>query len=75
MPTIQELQDRRAAYLAAERRILDSQEYKLSDANGGGRSNRRADLEQVRLAIADLDIQIERAQSQATGRGRVLYIR
>ena len=73
MPTLQELQARKAAYLESESRILLSQEYTVGDGSTA-RRNRRADLEQVRLAIAELDAQIATQQTARTGR-RVMYIR
>lgn len=73
MATLQELQDRRAKYLAAETRILESQEYSVGDGSTA-RRNRRADLEQVRAAISELDAEIDRLQTATTGR-RVMYIR
>jgi hypothetical protein len=71
--TIPELQTRRAAYLEAELRILGSQEYTVGDGSTA-RRNRRADLEQVRAAIKEIDAEISRLQSASGGR-RLLYIR
>ena len=48
---------RRAEYRAAETRILASQEYSAGQG-GGAIRNRRADLSEVRAAIAQLDSQI-----------------
>jgi hypothetical protein len=73
MATLTELQARRDAYMAAELRILQSQEYVVGDGSVA-RRNRRADLEQVRLAITEIDAEISRMQSAASGR-RLLYIR
>lgn len=73
MATLQELQTRRQAYVDAEMRILQSQEYSVGDGSTA-RRNRRADLEQVRLAITELDGEIQRLQAATSGR-RVMYIR
>ena len=73
MATLQELQDRRTQYLQAETRILQSQEYTVGDGSTA-RRNRRADLEQVRAAISEIDAEIQRLQAATTGR-RVMYIR
>lgn len=45
--TLDELQTRKSAYLAAELRILQSQEYSISSGDSSRRA-RRAELEQVR---------------------------
>lgn len=73
MATLQELQARRQAYVDAELRILQSQEYVVGDGSTA-RRNRRADLEQVRLAISELDAEISRLQAATSGR-RLMYIR
>jgi len=68
--TLQELKDRRTAYLAAERRILESQEYRVGEG-GTARTNRRAELAEVRAAITELDAQIAALEPAATpGGGR-----
>lgn len=68
--TLQELKDRRAAYLAAERRILESQEYRVGEG-GTARTNRRAELAEVRQAITELDAQITALEpATAAGGGR-----
>ena len=67
MSTLQELQDRRTAYLAAELKILQSQEYQVGQG-GSSRRNRRADLDQVRAAIADLDAKIAATIAAGTRR-------
>jgi hypothetical protein len=72
MPTLQELTTRRDAYMAAELRILQSQEYQVGDGTNA-RRNRRAELESVQAAIKDLDAQIEKATHQSTR--RVMYVR
>ena len=72
--TLQELTERRAAYLAAEAKILQSQEYQ-SGQGSTARRNRRAELSEVRAAIADLTAQIDRLQGAASRVRRVRYIR
>lgn len=67
MSTLQELQDRRALYVAAEAKILQSQEYVVGQG-GTARRNRRAELETVQATIRELDDQIARAQNGATRR-------
>jgi hypothetical protein len=52
-----QLQTRLTAYLDAEEKILQSQEYTVGQG-GNARKNRRADLEQVRAEIAQLNSQI-----------------
>lgn len=72
--TLAELIARRASYLAAEARILESQEYTV----GGGstaRRNRRAELSEVRAEIAVLNTQIASLQNAVSGVRRVRYIR
>lgn len=71
--TLVELQARRAAYVAAELKILESQEYRVSDGVAN-RGNRRADLEQVRLAIREIDAQIEALGGGTSGPRRVYRI-
>lgn len=66
--TLQELKDRRTAYLAAERRILESQEYRVGEG-GTARTNRRAELAEVRQAITDLDAQIAALEGPTTASG------
>ncbi len=73
--TASQLQQARArlqAYLAAEVRILESQEYVIG--NGGtARRNRRADLESVQAGIKEVRAEIQRLESLAEP--RVTYIR
>lgn len=71
MATLVELQTRKTAYLAAELRILESQDYTVGDGVIS-RRNRRADLEQVRAEIATLDAQIAALQP-ATAMTRRVY--
>lgn len=72
--TLAELQDRRAAYMAAELKILESQEYTVGDGVVN-RRNRRADLEQVRLAIKEIDLLIDAQTAALVPTRRVLYLR
>ena len=73
-PTLLEVaQSRLAAYLVAEAKILESQHYQVGDGSSA-RMLRRADLDQVRLGIAEAQAEIARLQGAAHGR-RVLYIR
>lgn len=59
-------------YLAAEVRILESQEYVIG--NGGtARRNRRADLERVQAGITELRAEIRRLES--LGEPRIGYLR
>lgn len=71
---LESAQARLAAYLAAEARILESQEYMIG--NGGtARRNRRADLEQVQAGIKTVRAEIDQLQSVATRARRVTYLR
>lgn len=67
MATLTELQARRQAYLAAEAKILASQEYKVGQG-GSARQNRRAELADVQAMIRELDAEIERLQPTITRR-------
>lgn len=71
MATLLELQERRAAYVAAELKILQSQEYQVGQG-GNARRNRRAELADVQAAIKDLDTQIN-AMSPAISGARRMY--
>lgn len=57
MATYAELQARLAAYLVAEGKALESQEYVVGQGNTA-RRNRRADLEQIRAGITDVTGQL-----------------
>lgn len=70
--TLEELQARKALYLAAEAKILESQEYTVGDGVAN-RRNRRADLEQVRDELKVIDQQIEAIVARTSGRRRVYY--
>jgi hypothetical protein len=68
MPDLQELLDRRAAYLAAELRIVaGAQEYEISDG-GARRRLSRADLAEIRAAITEFDRQIEQLRGAGARR-------
>jgi hypothetical protein len=69
--TLEELQTRKAAYLAAELKILQAQEYTIS-GDASSRRMRRAELEQVRAAISEIDGQIA-ALGGGTTRPRPVY--
>ena len=68
MPTLAALQTRRAAYAAAELKILQSQEYQVGQG-GNARRSQRAELEQVQNLIRELDMQIEALQPTTQRRG------
>lgn len=72
--TLAQLQARLDSYLAAEARILESQEYTVGQGSTA-RRNRRADLEQVRAAISDLRADITKLESAARGGRRVHQLR
>lgn len=72
--TLEQLQARLDAYLAAETKILAGQEYVVG-MGGTQRRLRRADLAEVRAEIASLRAQIAAAEAARDGRRRVLYIR
>jgi hypothetical protein len=72
--TLDELQTRKAAYLAAELRILQSQEYSISSGDSSRRA-RRAELEQVRAAIKEIDEQIAALGGGVAGARRVYHVR
>lgn len=72
MATLEELQTRRAAYVAAELKALQSQEYAVGQGLNA-RRNRRADLSEIRAAIKQLDDDI--AALQAAGSRRVYNLR
>jgi hypothetical protein len=55
--TLTELQARLASYLAAEQKVLQSQEYVIGQGNTA-RRNRRADLEPIQAEITKLSAQI-----------------
>nr|WP_295937394.1 hypothetical protein [uncultured Acidovorax sp.] len=67
-------QQRLANYLAAEARILQSQEYTVGQG-GTARRNRRADLEQVQAGIKTAQAEIAALQAAQTGARRITYLR
>lgn len=71
---LQELRDRRDAYLAAEIKTLQSQEYVVGNS-GTGRRNRQADLEVIRDGIKQINTEIAQLEAQTSGRRRVYYVR
>lgn len=72
--TLDELIARRGSYLAAEQKILESQEYQAGHGSTARRS-RRADLAEVRQAINEISAQIANMQPAASRIRRVHYIR
>lgn len=66
-------QQRLANYLAAEARILESQEYTVGQG-GTARRNRRAELEQVQAGIKTAQAEIASLQAAQAGR-RLTYLR
>jgi len=72
--TLEQLQARLAAYMAAEVKILRGQEYVIGQGETSRRL-RRADLAEVRAEIKSLDAQIRAIENSAAGRRRVLYTR
>lgn len=76
MLTLTQLQERLAAYMAAELRILQSQEYTVGQG-GTARKNVRADLDVVRAQIDTLTTQIAAHHDNTAARAvrRVRYLR
>lgn len=74
--SLQQLQDRLAAYLAAEAKILVGQEYTVGDGSTARRL-KRADLAEVRDEIRRLQAEVAAAEAAAQPGGvrRVLYLR
>lgn len=74
--TLAQLQARLADYLAAEARILQSQEYTVGQG-GTARRNRRAELSEVRAQIDALNVQIAAHPDNAAARAvrRVRHLR
>ena len=71
MPTkLEELQTRRAAYVAAELKILQSQEYQVGQG-GNQRRNVRAELAQVQEGIKQLDVEIDAEAARTSGARRI----
>jgi hypothetical protein len=71
-----ELVARLANYLAAEQKILQSQEYVIGQGSTARRL-RRADLSEVRDEIKSLQLQIEKALDNPANSGarRIRYLR
>lgn len=70
-----QLQNRLAAYLAAEAKILEGQEYQIGQG-GAARRLRRADLSEVRAEIATLSASVNcHPDNPLRARRRVRYIR
>lgn len=76
MSTLVQLQTRLASYLAAEERILQSQEYTVGQG-GTARRNRRAELAEVRAEISVLNTLIAAHPDNAAAPAvrRVRYLR
>ena len=72
--TLEELQTRLGAYLAAEIAILQSQEYTVGNGSNA-RRNRRADLVEVRKGIADTRAEIALLQPAGARPRRIMYLR
>ena len=71
---VQLAQQRLDNYLAAEARILQSQEYTVGQG-GTARRNRRAELEQVQAGIKATQAEIATLQAAQSGARRVTYLR
>ena len=71
---LQLAQQRLDNYLAAEARILQSQEYAVGQG-GTARRNRRADLEQVQAGIKATQAEIATLQAAQSGARRITYLR
>lgn len=70
--TIEQWRSRLADYIAAEQRILQSQEYVIG--NGGtARRNRRADLERVQEGIKECSAEISKLESASNPRTRRVF--
>lgn len=74
MTPLELAQQRLEAYLAAELKILQSQEYTVGQG-GTGRRNRRAELLQVQDGIKTVRAEIDQLQSVASRARRVTYLR
>lgn len=72
--TLQQWRDRLDAYLLAETRILQSQEYSVGQG-GTARRNRRADLAPVQAGIQECRQQISLLEGAAAGRARTIRLR
>lgn len=74
MTALELAQQRLDAYLAAELRILQSQEYAVGQG-GTARRNRRAELEQVQAGIKAVRAEMEQLNALAGRARRVTYLR
>lgn len=74
MTPLELAQQRLAEYLAAESRILQSQEYTVGQG-GTARRNRRAELEQVQAGIKSVRAEIDQLQALAGRARRITYLR
>lgn len=74
--TYAQLITRLAEYMAAESKVLQSQEYTVGQG-GGARRNRRADLADIRAEIASINAQIAAAPDNPANVGarRIRYLR
>jgi hypothetical protein len=74
--TLVDWQARLDAYLAAELKILKSQEYSVGDG-GNARRNQRAELDQVQAGIRECRLEIAKLETAATPTAarRVLHMR
>lgn len=72
MATREDLQTRLDAYLAAELRILQSQQYQVGDGMTA-RTNRRAELASVQAQIKALQDDIAKLDAATSGQRRVFY--
>ena len=74
--TYAQLVTRLAEYMAAESKVLQSQEYTVGQG-GGARRNRRADLAEIRAEIANLNAQIAAAPDNPANAAsrRIRYLR
>lgn len=73
MPTAAEITTRLAAYKAAELKVLEGQEYTISDGVVQRRL-RRADLEQIRTVITQLEGELTAQQAREGGTRRLYNI-
>lgn len=74
--TYAQLITRLAEYMAAESKVLQSQEYTVGQG-GGARRNRRAELADIRAEIASINAQIAAAPDNPANAGarRIRYLR
>lgn len=72
--TREQLQARLDAYLAAETKILQAQDYTIGQGSTARRLT-RADLAEVRSAITDLRSQIAQLDNVTQRARRVVYLR